>query len=59
MDKAEILNFNFVKEKYKGVLEIYPSKCTNTKVLYKVLHELEKDYTLVKVFEDWIRAFKK
>lgn len=52
-------NCDWIKEKYKGILEIYPRKCMNTYVLDAKLIELQKDYDLVQVFPDWIRVFKK
>ena len=54
-----INDYDFLKSNYKGIIEIYPTKCMNTMVLNKVLLELQKDYDLVKVFTGWIRAFKK
>ena len=54
-----IENFNFLKEKYNGIIEIYPTKCTNTKVLNKVLVDLSKTHNLVRITQDWIRAFEK
>ena len=59
MFKMNIENFNFLKEKYKGIIEIYPTKCTNTKVLNKVLVDLSKTHNLVRITQDWIRAFEK
>lgn len=55
----EILKFNFIKQNYEGIIEIYPQKATNSMVLDKVLLELQKTHKLVKVTNDWIRAFKK
>lgn len=55
----DITKFDFLKQNHDGIIEIYPTKCMNTMVLQKVLLELQKDYELVKVFPDWIRAFKK
>ena len=55
----DISKYNFLKSKYKGIIEIYPTKCMNTMVLNKVLIELEKEYDLVKITNDWIRAFAK
>lgn len=52
-------NCEWIKEKYKGILEIYPRKCMNTFILESKLNELKKEYDLVQVFPDWIRAFKK
>ena len=48
-----------LKENYKGIIEIYPTKCTNTRVLNKVLFELSKTHNLVKITKGWIRAFEK
>ena len=55
----DITKFDFLKQNYDGIIEIYPTKCMNTMVLDKVLLELQKDYELVKLFPDWIRVFKK
>ena len=57
--KMNIENFNFLKENYKGIIEIYPTKCTSTKVLNKVLVDLSKTHNLVRITKDWIRAFEK
>lgn len=59
MTLEEIKSFNFIKQNYEGILEIYPQKATNSMVLDKVLYELQKDYDLIQVFKGWIRAFKK
>ena len=59
MTKKDFLEYNFIKEKYDGILEIYPTKATNYMVFNKVLKELQKDYNLIQVFDNWIRAFKK
>ncbi len=59
MNLKEILQFNFTKQNYDGIIEIYPQKATNSMVLDKVLLELQKDYDLVKITNDWIRAFAK
>ena len=59
MKLKEILQFNFTKQNYDGIIEIHPQKATNSMVLNKVLLELQKEYDLVKVFDGWIRAYKK
>lgn len=59
MNKEELLKFDWIKEKHEGILEIYPRKCGNDFVLNGILRKIQKDYELVKVFDDWIRAFKK
>lgn len=58
MKLEEILTFNCIKQNYEGIIEIYPTKCTNTMVLDKVLLELQKTHKLIKITNDWIRAFK-
>ena len=55
----EFTKYNFIKQKYEGILEIYPQKAGNTMVLNKVLLELQKEYNLVQIFTGYIRAFKK
>lgn len=55
MDYTE---YDFIKQKYNGILEIYPQKAMNTITLEKVLYELRKTHNLVKVFDGWIRAFE-
>ena len=59
MNLKEILQFNFTKQNYDGIIEIYPQKATNSMVLDKVLLELQKEYDLVKVFDGWIRAYRR
>ena len=54
-----INDYDFLKSNYTGIVEIYPTKCMNTLVLNKVLSELEKDYDLVRITNDWVRAFHK
>lgn len=50
---------NWIKQKYEGVLEIYPTRCLNSQVLDAKLMELSNNgYNLIKVLPDWIRAFK-
>lgn len=58
MDKY--LQYDWIKQKYKGILEIRPRECMNTYVLNAVLRQMQNEgYELVKVFDNWIRAFKK
>ena len=59
MKEKDFLKYDFVKQNYPDILEIYPAKASNTIVLNKVLFEIQKNYELVKVFNNWIRAFKK
>ena len=55
----DFTQYNFIKQKYDGILEIYPQKAGNTMVLNKVLLELQKEYSLIQIFTGYIRAFKK
>ena len=51
--------YEFIKQKYNGILEIYPRKAMNSFAYEKVLYEISKEYNIVKVFDGWLRAFKK
>ena len=57
MTEKEYLSFNFIKKKYSGIYEIYPTKATNTEVLNKVIYDLQKHCEIVKITNDWYRAF--
>lgn len=47
------------KQKYKGIIEIYPRKAMNDFVFKKALKELIKqNYKLYKMTDNWMRAFK-
>lgn len=59
MRKEELLKLDWISEKYPNILELRIDKCLNTFVLNKVLFELQKEYELVKIFNNYIRAFKK
>lgn len=54
----DIKRFNWIKEECEGVLEIYPARCLNTHVLNSTLLQLQKEYKLYRVFNDYIRAIK-
>ena len=45
--------------KHKGIIEIYPRKAMNTFTFDAALSELSKTHEIVKMFPDWLRAFKK
>ena len=45
--------------KHKGIVEIYPRKSMNTFTFDAALCELSKTHDIVKMFPDWLRAFKK
>ncbi len=58
MNEEELLKYGFVKKEYEGIYGIHLRKANNTYVLNKVLLELQKNYKLYKVFEDYIRAIR-
>lgn len=45
--------------KYAGVIEIYPRKATNSFVLDAALHILSQTHEIVKMTDNWLRAFEK
>ena len=45
--------------KHNGIIEIYPRKAMNTFTFDAALSELSKTHEIVKMFPDWLRAFKK
>lgn len=47
------------ESKYKNIIEIYPRKAMNTFTFDAALHELSKTHEIIKMFPDWLRAFKK
>ena len=51
--------YDFIEQKYDGILEIYPRKAMNSYTYEKVLYEISKKYNIVKVFDQWLRAFEK
>lgn len=53
-----INDYDFLEEKYKGIIEIYPKRCLNSMVLDKALIELSKTHKIVKICNDWLRAFE-
>lgn len=59
MNEQEVLNFSWVEQRYRGILEIYPHRATNSFVLNSALEVLAKKYDLVKITSGWIRAFEK
>lgn len=60
MTTQDYLKHDWIKQKYDGILEIYPTLCTNTMVLDKVLLDLQNDgYEVVKICNAWIRAFER
>lgn len=58
MNEEELLKLTFVKKEHEGIYGIYLRKANNTHVLNKVLLELQKNYKLYKIFDDYIRAIR-
>ena len=55
----DFTQYDFIEQKYNGILEIYPRKAMNSYTYEKVLYDISKEYNIVKVFDGWLRAFKK
>lgn len=54
------LDYDWITQKYEGILEIKPRQCLNSYVFNTVLKQMQNDgYELVKLFDNHIRAFKK
>lgn len=45
--------------KYAGIIEIYPRKATNSFVLDAALHILSQTHEIVRMTDNWLRAFEK
>jgi hypothetical protein len=45
--------------KYTGIIEIYPCKATNIFVLDAAMHTLAKTHDIIKITNNWLRAFEK
>lgn len=59
MTKTDILNFEWVKQEYEGIYEIYPHKCSDSMAFDAVLDLLhDEGYQFFRVFDGWIRAIK-
>jgi hypothetical protein len=44
--------------KYVGIIEIYPCKATNSFVLDAALHILSQTHEIVRMTDNWLRAFE-
>ena len=51
--------YEFIKQKYNGILEIYPRKAMNSYVYEEVMKTLNKTHSIHKIFDDYLRAFEK
>ena len=47
------------ESKYNGIIEIHPRRAMNAFTLDAALAELSKTHDIIKMFPDWLRAFKK
>lgn len=48
-----------MKIKFTGIIEIYPHKATNTYVLVAAMQKLSETHDIVKITNNWLRAFEK
>ena len=48
-----------MKINYAGIIEIYPRKATNSFVLDAALHILSQTHEIVRMTDNWLRAFEK
>lgn len=55
----DISQYDWIKQKYDGIIEIYPTKCLNSDVFKKVLFELQQEYYIIKIFNDYYKGFKR
>lgn len=55
---VNIKSYEWIKQESNGVLGIYPRKCLNSYIFNSVLLQLQKEYKLYKIFNDYIRAIK-
>lgn len=59
-DIEKYLKYNWITQKYNGILEIKPRECMNTYVLNSVLKQMQNEgFKLVKIFDNHIRAFER
>ena len=47
------------KQKYIGIIEIFPHKVMNSELLNAALEELAKTHDIYKLYDSWLRAFRK
>lgn len=45
--------------KHKGIIEIYPHKAMNSDIFTAALDELSKTHQVIKITNNWLRAFEK
>lgn len=57
IDKA--VESGVMKRKYKGIIEIYPHKVTNTYVFGAAMQKLSETHEIIKMTDNWLRAFEK
>lgn len=48
-----------MKIKYAGISQLYPHKTTNSFVLDAALHILSQTHEIVRMTDNWLRAFEK
>ena len=55
----DFTQYDFIEQKYDGILEIYPRKAMNSYVYESVLKEISKTHNIHQIFPDYLRAFEK
>lgn len=46
-------------QRYTGIIEIYPRKAMNSDLFCAALDEISKTHDIVKITNNWLRAFEK
>lgn len=47
------------EKRFAGIIEIYPHKVMNSDLFCAVLEELSKTHQVIKITNNWLRAFEK
>jgi hypothetical protein len=47
------------EKRFAGIIEIYPHKAMNSDLFYAALKEISKTHQVIKITNNWLRAFEK
>lgn len=47
------------EKRFTGIIEIYPHKAMNSDIFTAALDELSKTHQVIKITNNWLRAFEK
>ena len=47
------------EKRFAGIVEIYPHKAMNSDVFFAALEELSETHQIIKITNNWLRAFEK